>query len=114
MLRRKRWVLQMLNEFPGDDRIESSSQVHVFRVGACYRVALASIPVQFDPFLDCYLKVMKFVIYKDRQGLWRWYLAAANNKKIANSGEGYSDQQDCLTVIGLVVSTTGKTPIYQL
>lgn len=32
---------------------------------------------------------MAYWIYKDVSGYWRWYLMAANNRKIANSGEGY-------------------------
>jgi len=43
-----------------------------------------------------------YYVYKDHQGYWRWYLAAANNRKIANSGEGYHNKQDCLSAINLV------------
>jgi uncharacterized protein len=32
---------------------------------------------------------MKFVVYKDRKGEWRWRLIAANARKVADSGEGY-------------------------
>jgi len=32
---------------------------------------------------------MAYWIYKDTQGQWRWFLMAANGRKIANSGEGY-------------------------
>jgi len=45
---------------------------------------------------------MTYYVYKDVQGQWRWYLAADNNKKIANSGEGYYNQRDCLDAISLV------------
>jgi uncharacterized protein YegP (UPF0339 family) len=45
---------------------------------------------------------MTYYVYKDANGQWRWYLAAANNRKIANSGEGYHNKQDCLDAITLV------------
>jgi hypothetical protein len=38
---------------------------------------------------------MTYHIYKDAQNQWRWYLQAANNRKIANSGEGYNNEADC-------------------
>jgi len=35
---------------------------------------------------------MAYWIYKDTQGQWRWFLMAANGRKIANSGlPGYGD-----------------------
>ena len=36
---------------------------------------------------------MFFWIYQDAQTEWRWTLSAANNKKIADSGEGYSNRR---------------------
>lgn len=45
---------------------------------------------------------MFYQVYQDTQGYWRWYLQAANGKKIANSGEGYVNKQDCLAAIVLV------------
>lgn len=45
---------------------------------------------------------MAYYIYKDANGHWRWYLLAANNRKIANSGEGYWNKQDCLSAVNLV------------
>ena len=45
---------------------------------------------------------MSYYIYQDKQGYWRWYLQAANNRKVADSGEGYHNRQDCLAAIGLV------------
>ena len=37
---------------------------------------------------------MAYWIYKDTQGQWRWFLMAANGRKIANSGEGYWNKQE--------------------
>lgn len=45
---------------------------------------------------------MEYWIYRDQQNFWRWYLAAGNNRKLADSGEGYYNEQDCLSAIGLV------------
>jgi uncharacterized protein YegP (UPF0339 family) len=38
---------------------------------------------------------MKFHIYKDSAGEWRWRLKSANGRIIADSGEGYSSEQAC-------------------
>lgn len=36
-------------------------------------------------------------IYKDRKGKWRWKLIGANNSdKLANGGQGYANNGDCL------------------
>lgn len=45
---------------------------------------------------------MFYHLYKDVSGYWRWTLYAANNRKIANSGEGYFNKADCLSAINLV------------
>jgi uncharacterized protein YegP (UPF0339 family) len=56
---------------------------------------------------------MTFYIFKDTQGYWRWHLVAANNKIIADSGEGYFNEKDCLSAIGLVMDTNRQTPVYR-
>lgn len=48
---------------------------------------------------------MEFQLYRDTQGHWRWRLVAANNRKIADSGEGYWNRQDCLSAIEFVKSS---------
>lgn len=53
---------------------------------------------------------MYYFLYKDVQGFWRWTLYAANNRKIANSGEGYHNKADCIAAINLVKSS-GNAPI---
>nr|WP_225868837.1 DUF1508 domain-containing protein [Leptolyngbya sp. PCC 6402] len=45
--------------------------------------------------------------------MWRWYLKAANNRKLADSGEGYKNKQDCYNAIGMV-STSGNSPVYEI
>lgn len=54
---------------------------------------------------------MAYYIYQDSQRQWRWYLTAANGKKVADSGEGYWNRQDCLDGIALVKSSHAA-PIY--
>lgn len=55
---------------------------------------------------------MFYVIYKDVQKQWRWRLKAANNRIIANSGEGYFNKADCMRAINLVKGTA-YTSIYK-
>lgn len=45
---------------------------------------------------------MEYHIYRDMSGYWRWSLKSANNKIIADSGEGYNQEQDCRDGIALV------------
>jgi uncharacterized protein YegP (UPF0339 family) len=54
---------------------------------------------------------MKFKIYKDEKGEYRWTLYAVNNKKLADSAEGYKQKKDCLNGMTKVMSTTSETPI---
>jgi uncharacterized protein YegP (UPF0339 family) len=56
---------------------------------------------------------MYFSLYKDAAGYWRWTLYAGNNRKVADSGEGYNNKQDALGGIGLVMSTNNNTPVYE-
>lgn len=35
-----------------------------------------------------------FVVYRDAAGHYRWTLVAANNRKIADSGEAYTTRAD--------------------
>jgi uncharacterized protein YegP (UPF0339 family) len=56
---------------------------------------------------------MYFALYKDIAGYWRWTLYAANNRKIADSGEGYVNKGDAQGGIALVKSTNTSTPVYE-
>lgn len=57
---------------------------------------------------------MKFELYKDRNGEYRWRLKSSNGRKIANSGEGYRNKSDCEDAIGLVKGTSRSTPVEDL
>ncbi|WP_165251045.1 YegP family protein [Paludisphaera soli] len=42
---------------------------------------------------------MKFVMYRDSKGEFRWRLIATNGKTLADSGEGYKNKADCAATI---------------
>jgi uncharacterized protein YegP (UPF0339 family) len=56
---------------------------------------------------------MFFYLYKDTANQWRWTLYAANNKKVADSGEGYWNKADAQHGIDLVKGTNHSTPVYE-
>ena len=51
------------------------------------------------------IRTVHYLVYLDAQRQYRWTLFAANNRKIANSGEGYHNREDCVAAINLVAST---------
>lgn len=55
---------------------------------------------------------MKYVMYKDTQGQWRWKLVSANSRIVANSGEGYYNKTDCRSAIDLVKSSA-NVPVHE-
>jgi uncharacterized protein YegP (UPF0339 family) len=56
---------------------------------------------------------MYFSLYRDHANQWRWTLYAANNRKIADSGESYWNKTDAQHGIGLVMSTNAATPVFE-
>ena len=54
---------------------------------------------------------MKFVIYKDARGNYRWRLVASNGKIVADSAEGYVNKVDCKAGIQLVKTHAGSAPV---
>lgn len=70
-----------------------------------YRPGLPFVPVLNQERLKRFLfhgAPMYYYLYQDVNRQWRWTLYAANNLKIANSGEGYFNKSDCLNAISLV------------
>ena len=57
---------------------------------------------------------MKFEIFKDASGEFRWRLKAANGQIVADSGEGYINKSDCVHGINLVKSTDANTEVEDL
>ena len=56
---------------------------------------------------------MQYQVYRDANYQWRWRLMAANNRIIANSGEGYHNQSDCLHAINLVKGSYNTPVVYK-
>ena len=54
---------------------------------------------------------MYYVLYRDAAGYWRWTLYAANHRKIADSGEGYFNENDCRAGIDLTKSSYGASVV---
>lgn len=54
---------------------------------------------------------MKFIVYKDGKGEWRWSLKAANSKIIADCGEGYKEKRKCLGAIDKVKRGSATAPV---
>lgn len=44
---------------------------------------------------------LRYVLYRDGDGDYRWRLKAGNNRTIGVSGEGYQNRKDCLAAIEL-------------
>ena len=49
---------------------------------------------------------MTYEYYKDRKDEWRWRLIASNGRIIADSGEGYSSEHECLADIDRVKNSS--------
>lgn len=49
---------------------------------------------------------MKFYLYKDSKGEWRWRIKSSNGKIIGDSGEGYKNKQDAIDMIKKIVAIT--------
>ena len=56
---------------------------------------------------------MKFEMYKDSSGQYRWRLKAANGEKIA-SGEAYRNKVDCQKAVGMVMDTNRHTQFVEV
>jgi uncharacterized protein len=54
---------------------------------------------------------MTFHIYRDHKNEWRWFLQAANGRRIADSAEGYHNEKDCIDAISLVMGTNHQTQV---
>jgi uncharacterized protein YegP (UPF0339 family) len=48
------------------------------------------------------IALMTYYYFKDHKGEWRWHLKATSGRVIADSGEGYKDENECLDDIDRV------------
>lgn len=46
---------------------------------------------------------MRFVVFQDSAGQWRWHLKAGNNRIMGDGGEGYSRERDARAAIQKIV-----------
>jgi len=57
---------------------------------------------------------LRFDVYKDSRGGFRWKLKAGNGQTIADSGEGYKTKRGCLDGIARVQSGAATATIREL
>ena len=57
---------------------------------------------------------LKFEVYKDSRGGFRWRLKAGNGKVVATSGEGYKAKADCRNSIELIKRGAAAAPIEEI
>ena len=55
---------------------------------------------------------MTYFMYRDHLNQWRWRLVAANSRTIADSGDSYYNERDCLHAIDLVKGSSA-VPVYK-
>ena len=56
---------------------------------------------------------MTYYYSKDNKGEWRWRLKASNGRILADSGEGYKSEQECLDDIKRVQSSSNAPVVKQ-
>lgn len=59
-------------------------------------------------------RVLRFKLYLDARGEFRWSLLAGNNHILADSGEGYTTRLACQHNIDLVCSLNADTPVVEV
>ena len=52
---------------------------------------------------------MKFIVFKDVAGEWRWRLVATNGNIIATSGEGYKNRSHAVGMITRIIDIEQET-----
>jgi len=54
---------------------------------------------------------MKFQVYQDAEGKWRWRAVANNNRIVADSGQGYTTRGDTFKAIRRFMQLTHSASI---
>lgn len=54
---------------------------------------------------------MRFEIYKDKAGQFRWRLVAANGRIIADSAESYWNKGDCVSAVSAIKAGAAAAPV---
>jgi uncharacterized protein YegP (UPF0339 family) len=56
---------------------------------------------------------MKFEVFKDQAGEWRWRLRADNGRIVADSAEGYANQRDVeIMLASIQLAALGAKIVY--
>lgn len=55
--------------------------------------------------------MLRFEVYKDRAGEWRWTLVASNGKTIADSGEGYASEYNAVRAAARTKELAPQAPV---
>lgn len=67
--------------------------------------------MHFEIFKEKDNGILGMVKNPDKRPQWYWHLIANNGKKIADSGEGYNNREDCEHGITLVKGALNNTPV---
>ncbi|MGU3539205.1 YegP family protein [Methylobacterium sp. A54F] len=54
---------------------------------------------------------MRFELYRDASGHWRWRLRTQNGNVVADSGEGYARREDCEHGIEIVKGSAAAATV---
>lgn len=54
---------------------------------------------------------MKFIVYKDKAGEWRWHIVARNGRIVADSGEGYLTKGNAQASVKRLVKAIHAVPM---
>lgn len=60
------------------------------------------------------MKGERIEVYPDKAGEWRWTHKAANNEKVADSGEGYATRDGAMDAAERQRRNTPEIPIYEV
>ena len=59
-------------------------------------------------------KGLKFEIYEDGKGTFRWRLKAANGQVIGTSGQGYKDKRDCKKGVETIMAGAASATVEEV
>lgn len=57
--------------------------------------------------------MMKFVIFRDVAGYYRWHLLAENGLKVATSGEAFASKQNAIRSAYLVKQLAANASVFE-
>ena len=56
----------------------------------------------------------KFIVYRDKNGKWRWSMQTSNGRIIADSGEGYVYKNSCIKSIKILKENICKAEVVKV